>query len=394
MSAAHLASIALQFAVVVALAYVVFVLVVSHLRYEEMFRAAAVLERSGPSGLLDQKLAERIGTATREMPPFSLLLFKAQQWEQFHETGAAGELAAFLGERISGSLRRTDSFIAYGPDRFAVIVDVPLASVPAVVTRINENVRRDVFRATGGNAARIAVSAGVSACPEDGQRAQLLRENAEAALATALAQQGLSHFTTAPPPPAVHQHTQRDVDEEQRDILDPLTGVLREDLLESALQKYVARYRDSDFPVSVIRLDVDYLQRYNTQYGERTGDMILRQISKFLQAALREDDLIARFEGDQFVIMMCATPDEAFGAAQRLATAIKRMPFQTSGAPLKVALSGGVAGFPDHGGTGSVLFDMAGAALNVAKNRGRSVVVMYHSDMKLQAPKKEKVDVF
>lgn len=394
MNAAELASIALQLAVVAAIAFGVFVLVISHLRYQEMFKHAAVLERSGPSGLLDQKVAGHIGSATRETEPFSLLLFKAQQGESAPAAGAGPALADFLRTRISGALRRTDSFIDYGEDRFAAVVDVPLASVPAVVQRIHEGIRKDVFRPPDGAASRIAVSVGVASWPEDGQRAQLLRENAEAALATALAGAAPAHYATPPPPPAPHGHTQQDVPEDQRGLVDALTGVLREDLIDSALQKYVARYRDGDFPVSVICLDVDYLQRYNTQYGEKTGDMILRQISKFLQGALREADLIGRCDGDQFVLMLCAKPQEALGVAQRLATAIKRMPFQTSGAPLKVAVSGGVAGFPDHGGTGSALFAMANAALRVAKGRGRSNVVMYHFDMKLEAPKKERVDVF
>lgn len=392
--APQLLSAVLQFALVASLTFGVFVLVISHLRYQDLFKAAAVLERGGPAGLLEQKIAERAGTATREAPPFSLLILKAQQWDTVNGQGAGPGLAAFLRERIAGVLRRTDSCLDYGPDRFAAVVDVPLASVPAVVNRINEGIRRDVFRAADGTATRITVSIGVAGSPEDGQHPQRLREQAEAALATALAQPAPVHYTTPPPPAAPAMHTAQDLPEDQRGLVDPLTGVLRPDLLDSALQKYVARYRDADFPVSVICLDVDYLQRYNTQYGERIGDMILRQISRHLQGALREADLIARCDGDQFVIMLCATPQEALGVAQRLATAIKRMPFQTTGAPLKVAVSGGVAGYPDHSGTGSSLFAAANAALAAAKARGRSIVLMYHFDMKVAAPRKERVDVF
>ena len=392
--AAHLFSILVQFAVIAAVAAGIFVIVVSHLRYQEMFKAAAVLERSGPAGLLDQQLAARISAVHRETLPFTLLLIKAQQWEQLNAAGAGAELTRFLHEKIAGLLRRTDSLIEYGPDRFAVVVDVPLPSAPAVVERINEGIRKEVFRPENGTPVRIAISIGVASCPEDGHRVQLIRESAESALAMALALPSLAQYTTQPPAPAPHQHTQQDLPEDQRGLVDALTGVLREEHLESALQKYVARYRDGDFPVSVISLDVDYLHRYNEQYGTKTGDMILKQIGTYLQAALREADLIARCDGDQFVIVLCATPQESLGVAQRLATGIKRMAFQSSGAPLKVALSGGIAGYPDHGGGGRTLLLAANAALRAAKARGRSAVVMYHFDMKIEAPAKERVDVF
>ena len=393
-SAAHLLSVIAQFSLVAGIAFGVFVLVVSHLRYQELFKESAVLERSGPPGLLEKQISSRIGNIARETQPFSLLLLKAQQWDQVHHAGAGTALAKFLDEKISGALRRTDSFIAYGEDRFAVVVDVPLASVPSVVNRIQDAIRKDVFRAPDGSPSRIAISIGVSACPEDGHRVQLLRENSEAALATALATSSLAQYTSQPPAPPPHQHVPKDVPEDQRGLVDPLTGILRESLLESTLQKYVARYRDGDFPVSVICLDVDYLHRYNEQYGQKTGDMILKQIGLFLQGALREADLIARSGGDQFVIVLCATPQEAFAVAQRLAISIKRMAFQSSGAPLKVAVSGGVAGFPDHGGSGTALFLAAGTAVGAAKTRGRSTVVMYHFDMTAAEPVKERKDVF
>jgi diguanylate cyclase (GGDEF)-like protein len=390
----NLFSIAAQLVLVAAIAFGIFALVISHLRYQELFKSSSVLERSGPTGLLEQKIAGRVGSATRETQPFSLLLFKAQQWDQISHSGSGPALMEFLREKISGALRRTDSFIDYGDDRLAAVVDVPLASVPPVINRINDGIRKEVFRAPDGTATRVAISTGVSACPEDGHRPQLLRENAEATLATALAQPALVQYSVRPPAPPPHLHTEQDLPEDQRGLVDPLTGVLREELLESAVQKYVARYRDGEFPCSVICLDVDYLRRYNEQYGEKIGDAILKQISQHLQVALREADLIGRCDGDQFVIVLCAKPQEAFGVAQRLATAIKRLSFQASGAPLKVAVSGGVAGYPDHGGGGGALFLAATAALRAAKSRGRSTVVMYHFDMKLEAPKKERVDVF
>lgn len=386
--------IGFQFVLVAGLAFGIFIAVVSHLRYLEMFKASAVLERSGPAGLLEKHIAERIGAAHEETHPFTLLLVKAQNWEHLCGADNRPALLKFLSERIAGALRRSDTFVAYDDDRFAVVVDVPFTSAPAVISRITEAVRRDVFRPPDGTPVRAALSFGVAACPENGHRARLLRENAEAALATALATSQSASYTTQPPPPPPRQHSQQDLPDDQRDLVDPLTGVLREGLLEATLQKYVARYRDSEYPVSVICLDVDYLGRYNEQYGTKTGDMILRQISQFLQLSLREPDLIARCDGDEFVIALCARPDEAAGVAQRILLGIKRMTFQTSGAPLKVAVSCGIAGFPDHGASGEALYRAANIALAAAKSRGRSTVALFQSEMKVVKQVKEKVDVF
>lgn len=394
MGVAEIITLAIQFAFVAAASFGIFIGVVSHLRYLDMFKESAVLERSGPAGLVEKHIAQRIGAAHEETQPFTLLLIQPQTRDHVLSETDRPALFKFIAEKIAGSLRRTDAFVDYGDDRFAVVADIPFSSAPAVIGRLSEAIRKDVFRPANGTPLRANIAVGVAACPENGHRALILREAAEAALVTALASGTLANYTTQPPAPPAHQHAPQDLPEDQRGLVDPLTGVLRQDLLEPTLQKYVARYRDGEYPVSVITLDVDYLGRYNEQYGQKTGDMILRQISQFLQLSLREPDLIARCDGDQFVIALCATPDEAAGVAQRIALGIKRMTFQTSGAPLKVAVSGGVAGYPGHGSAGDSLYLAATAALATAKSRGRSTVVLYSSEMKIAKPVKEKVDVF
>lgn len=397
-SAMHLLSVFAQFALIGAIAFGIFVLVTSHLRFQDLFKESAVLARSGPSGLLEAQLAERLGTAHRETRPFSLLLLKAQQWDQMKADADRTTLSAFMRQRIAHVMRRTDTLVEFGADRFAIVVDVPLASMPAVVARINDDLRKEVFRPVEGQPFRVAISAGVSACPEDGHRVQLLRESAEAALVTSLAQASTVQYSSNPPAVAPHTHAQPEVasetEAENSGLIDELTGVLHERHLESALQKYVARYRNEEFPVSVICLDIDYMRRYNEQYGSKIGDAILKQLGLYLQGALREADLIARCDGDQFVVVLSATPQEALGVAQRLGTAIKRLPFQTTGSPLKVAVSGGVAGYPDHGGGGRALFHFANAALRVAKSRGRSTMVLYHFSMHTPEQTMERADVF
>lgn len=382
-----------QFLLVAAVAYGVIVLLSSHLRYQDLFKESALLQRSGPEGLLETQLADRLGTTYRENIPFALLIVRPQDWEELSAGDRGPALIEFVRTRLTAQLRRTDTILPYGPDRLAVVVDVPLASMPAMIERLVEGLRREIYRPAGGAPVRVALHIGVAGNPEDGTRARVLRETAEAALVTARAEASTVHFASTPPPAGPHHHATQDLPEDQRGLVDELTGVLREEHLPGAMQKYVARFRDSEFPVSILCLDVDYLRRYNDQYGRKTGDQILRQIGEYLQRAVREPDLIARCEGDQFVVLLSATPREALVVAQRVATGIKRMAFQATGAPLRVSVSAGVAGFPDHGGGAPQLFLAANAAMKQAKSRGRSTVVLYDSVMNLESNREERVDV-
>jgi diguanylate cyclase (GGDEF)-like protein len=125
--------------------------------------------------------------------------------------------------------------------------------------------------------------------------------------------------------------------------------VLQASRLGPALQKFVAQCRRENRPVSVVCLDVDGLRRYNDQYGRRTGDRLLRAVADLLQRITREEDLIARYEEDQFVLALSATPAQALAEAQRLLNGLRRSTFQIEGYSLRLTASLGVAGAPITG---------------------------------------------
>ena len=96
-------------------------------------------------------------------------------------------------------------------------------------------------------------------------------------------------------------------------LLDALTGVLRSDRLMPAMSKYIAGLRRDGEPVSLISFDVDQLRNYNEHYGQETGDDILRTIGAVLQRNVREDDLIGRAGGQEFVLLLPCGVEHAFG---------------------------------------------------------------------------------
>jgi diguanylate cyclase (GGDEF)-like protein len=107
-------------------------------------------------------------------------------------------------------------------------------------------------------------------------------------------------------------------------------------------------------------------------------------MADYLQRCTREADLIARYEGDQFVIALSATANQALAVAQRILTGLRRATFEGGGAGLRLTATLGVAAFPDHGLTAKELFTSAQAALKTAKAKGRNQCLL-HQEVRAKA---------
>ena len=158
--------------------------------------------------------------------------------------------------------------------------------------------------------------------------------------------------------------------------------MLGENYSGGATQKYIARYRKDEHPVSLLYVDVDGLDQYNTHYGRKAGDAILRCLGEVLQEKVREGDIIGRVGGEEFVVCMATRPTHALAAAKRLCTEVKKASVTYSGNRLKFTVCIGVAGFPDHGGVARSLWERAMIAMRAAKYRGRSMYEVYHPKMR------------
>ena len=160
------------------------------------------------------------------------------------------------------------------------------------------------------------------------------------------------------------------------------------------MQRFVAKYRKDELPVSLLYLDVDGLDRYNKHYGKKAGDQIIITVSQILQDMTREEDIIGRVDGEEFVVSMACTPQEATRIAQRLLAEIKRTQIPFGNSNLRITACAGVAGFPDHSGVAKYLYDAAEAALGAAKMKGRNMALMYQKGMRAQHVEVKKVDSF
>jgi diguanylate cyclase (GGDEF)-like protein len=158
-------------------------------------------------------------------------------------------------------------------------------------------------------------------------------------------------------------------------LRDPLTGAYSRAALEPRLAEEVERTARYGAPLALLLLDLDHLKSVNDAFGHARGDDLLRAFVARIQTALRASDLLFRYGGDEFVLLLPATTRAAARAlAARLLALVAGEPFAGQ-PPLHTSASIGVAACPDDSDTPQALFALADQRLYEAKRRGRGCVV-------------------
>ena len=128
---------------------------------------------------------------------------------------------------------------------------------------------------------------------------------------------------------------------------------------------------------ALLYLDLDNFKQVNDNFGHHMGDELLQHTAQRTQACLRQTDTVARFGGDEFVILLPDTDSDAvvLQLAEIIRDALSK-PFYLSGQQLTVLPSIGVALYPQHGATAKTLIACADNAMYLAKNAGGNQVVL------------------
>lgn len=157
---------------------------------------------------------------------------------------------------------------------------------------------------------------------------------------------------------------------ERMAAIDGLTGLANRREFETALSREVGRAKRSGEPLSLVVVDVDHFKEINDTRGHLAGDEVLRTLAKVLSNEVRGMDLVSRYGGEEFAILLpaCATED-AERVGERVRVAVGSCP-----ALLGVTVSAGVATMPAHADGGVSLIAAADAALYAAKRGGRDRV--------------------
>lgn len=136
--------------------------------------------------------------------------------------------------------------------------------------------------------------------------------------------------------------------------------------------------------LSMIVIDVDKFKYYNDTYGHLQGDLVLQQVSALFKENLREQDILCRYGGDEFVLLLPETDQEgAYRKGEHLRSIVESYPFpnlQKKGKPLTLSLSVGVATLNSKVASEEELFRCADEALYKAKRGGRNLVCCYNGN--------------
>ncbi len=155
---------------------------------------------------------------------------------------------------------------------------------------------------------------------------------------------------------------------------DGLTGLANRRRFLEALEHEVQRHRRYGTPLALVSIDVDRFKRVNDTWGHAVGDEVLRALAAICRAEVRDVDTVGRIGGEEFAVLLPDTaPEEATAVAERLRYAVEAAPLLTSGGPLTVTLSLGVAASPPCDGADGLLRE-ADRALYRAKAGGRNRV--------------------
>ena len=159
---------------------------------------------------------------------------------------------------------------------------------------------------------------------------------------------------------------------------DAVTGLHNRRFLEESLRHEELRAKRHGHALAILMIDVDHFKEFNDTLGHVAGDAILKSVGQCMQSVSRGEDIVARYGGDEFVLMMANTSQEtAWRRAELIRQRVHSLEIGRNGSQLgPVTLSVGVAILPNHGATAEAVLCAADEALLESKQAGRDRIVI------------------
>jgi len=168
---------------------------------------------------------------------------------------------------------------------------------------------------------------------------------------------------------------------QEETIADPLMGIYNRRYLERRLREEVSRCKRYGLPLSMLLLDIDHFKRVNDTHGHLVGDLVLQELGKLVVSSLRESDIVARYGGEEILVLLPNTKIHAAAVvAERLRRIVEQFEIPINSAEgrdqgtVRVTVSIGVAGFNQEPLDPQDLIEKVDRSLYQAKESGRNRV--------------------
>jgi len=178
----------------------------------------------------------------------------------------------------------------------------------------------------------------------------------------------------------VTQRIRRQMEEiERRALYDELTDLPNRTLFGDRIEQAIAAAGQESHSAAVMLLDVDGFREVNDALGHETGDRLLQEVAGRLGETVRSSETLARLGGDEFGILLSPGSNEDATALAARIHGVLETPFSLSGFPLEIAVSVGIAAYPEHGENVDTLLQHADVAMYIAKD-GHAGTALYESE--------------
>lgn len=165
---------------------------------------------------------------------------------------------------------------------------------------------------------------------------------------------------------------------EHQSIRDSLTNLFNRHFMEIALDRELRRAIRQKRPLALLMLDIDHFKQFNDTYGHETGDIVLREVAETMRQIVRNEDIVCRYGGEEFVVILPElSTEDARARAESLRHLVGELRLHYRGEALRdVTISIGVAMYPYNADSPEELLRIADRALYEAKYQGRNRVIL------------------